>query len=369
VEGLRPSTQAALDVEGNARARSRCVAFGCHFHQLLRTVTATGGAAIQAVAAQLLVERSSFEHCGSHGPGGALWLKRTDTTLRGAHFVGNYATLGPRSTPGAGNGGAIFMEGGALFVEGSSFVLNHISLAEDPKLVSWVAGEGESIKLQSAQGAGVAAWSIVNTPFQPYDDAGERNTVVTSGVGLAGCAQYPCAAGQMCSYEHYSLDCSACPLGLVSTDGVTCTVCPAGMQAAADQTGCEPCVEGFSSKGTCGPCPSGFEPLLPSREECRQSDLCADTIADCANILLTFACGHDLSHHEDVPAGSTVEDVCPMQCTAACLAGSVSPGLASSPAVGERPAVPSDVYASPWGEHPGQIIPGAFATGWRVSRV
>ena len=140
--------------------------------------------------------------------------------------------------------------------------------------------------------------------------------------------------------------------------------------------GCEQDIGQYSSRfdrgtlvstvcpGSCAPeCQAGY--VAPSGV----SDLCADTIADCANILLTFACSHDLSHHEGVPADSTVEDVCPMQCTAACSAGSASPGLAPSPPAGKQPAVPSDVYASPWGEHPGQIIPGAFATGWRVSRV
>lgn len=96
-------------------------------------------------------------------------------------------------------------------------------------------------------GAGLAG------PCNP-DGTRDLHHVLISGVS-ATCFEHPCAPGQSCDYRSYSTFCSPCPENTVSADGITCSVCAAGMGANAEQTACEPCTGNQASAfGICQDC-------------------------------------------------------------------------------------------------------------------
>eukprot|EP01046_Picozoa_sp_COSAG06_P036605 COSAG06_NODE_4051_length_4630_cov_10.994262_5_plen_463_part_00 len=87
---------------------------------------------------------------------------------------------------------------------------------------------------------------ILNTSFTPVEDG-------TASIRLeqpSGCEQYPCHAsngsddaGFGCSYSNFSLFCTPCAVGSVSTDGRTCAVpeCPPDQCLTPDQRTCIDC--------------------------------------------------------------------------------------------------------------------------------
>ena len=146
-------------------------------------------------------------------------------------FVSNSVYVDTAATtcgfaPSGGEGGAIYVNDGSADVTGSSFVDNKFygaGLADE-------LGDGSSWVLRHRVGSGrhmVALGSdtkVYDTRFEPY----EATTEFVNLNSLNGCEQYPCAAGQSCSYESHSLLCTPCPANTISADGLTCSACPAG---------------------------------------------------------------------------------------------------------------------------------------------
>eukprot|EP01046_Picozoa_sp_COSAG06_P039020 COSAG06_NODE_4562_length_4142_cov_30.248330_1_plen_913_part_10 len=97
---------------------------------------------------------------------------------------------------------------------------------------------------------------------------------------LSGCEQYPCQPNFGCSYENYSLSCTACVPPLVGRDGIRCELeftCQPGTECAnaggcTDQSECTPCrngtvSDGLSALGICEPCaPDGTIPTVVPNE-------------------------------------------------------------------------------------------------------
>ena len=87
---------------------------------------------------------------------------------------------------------------------------------------------------------------IINTSFIPVE-AGTASVRLNQDYG---CEQYPCRAsngsddaGFGCSYYDFSLFCTPCAVGSVSTDGRTCAVpeCPPDQCLTPDQRTCIDC--------------------------------------------------------------------------------------------------------------------------------
>lgn len=91
------------------------------------------------------------------------------------------------------------------------------------------------------------------------------------GGRLAGCDEHPCDPGYSCSYAQYSLQCTSCPEGQMSTDGMQCSACPAGEQTNSPQSGCVPCSGNtFSTSGRCLPC---FGTAIDGNKQCQACPL------------------------------------------------------------------------------------------------
>ena len=132
-------------------------------------------------------------------------------------------------------GGDISVQQATLTVEGSIFVG-----ATGP-------GYGTSLYLERPPYA-----KILDSTFSPLRDG--AGTIFLSG-RLGGCAEHPCSAGAQCAYANYSLTCTPCDAVTVSTKGLLCEACPAGLQPNSNRTGCIPCTENtYSTLGVCNPC-------------------------------------------------------------------------------------------------------------------
>lgn len=98
---------------------------------------------------------------------------------------------------------------------------------------------------------------IIDTTFEAFDDALSALIVpgVSRGTMRGSCQEHPCAPGYGCKFHNASLTCLPCSDTTYSSDGIECTMCPAGEGPLADGTGCSQCVgNNFSSFGVCSPC-------------------------------------------------------------------------------------------------------------------
>eukprot|EP01043_Picozoa_sp_COSAG02_P006865 COSAG02_NODE_200_length_29507_cov_440.183487_10_plen_588_part_00 len=96
--------------------------------------------------------------------------------------------------------------------------------------------------------ANAARLLIQDTVFSPYDDGGLGVYLADTA---AGCEATPCAAGESCGYNNFSLTCTQCPQFTYSADGITCGICAPGSAPRADRTTCEACAaDEYSQYGT-----------------------------------------------------------------------------------------------------------------------
>ena len=214
--------------------------------------------------------------------GGATWLGS------GGHVIEN--TIYDSNSVGDQKGGAIFMitnvgvqcvasitattfsnnvgvEGGAVYVgENTVATMSQVTFIANEALS--IGGSicnvnngaldltGGTFTGNTARGQAGAVYmsmpvsvKILDSSFSPLETG--AGTVYLAGV-QAGCSVNPCAAGNSCSYDDYSITCTACPASTYSADGRTCALCPAGQGPNAEQTACAACAAGSSSaNGIC----------------------------------------------------------------------------------------------------------------------
>ena len=97
--------------------------------------------------------------------------------------------------------------------------------------------------------------SIFETTFEPFEPSKRAGESVHVAGALGGCSENPCSPGFACSYEKYSLSCTVCSTGTVSTGGIQCLPCPASTQPNESRIACESCVgTTYSTTGTCENC-------------------------------------------------------------------------------------------------------------------
>jgi len=112
------------------------------------------------------------------------------------------------------------------------------------------------------------------SPFVPGSDS-----VYLAG-RQAGCSIHPCAAGESCSYDQYSITCTPCADNLVSSDGLTCTLCTPGTGPNDAQTACDACTGNtFSQFGVCTECDRDLIPDA-QRTSCSHSGEVIDNHCD-----------------------------------------------------------------------------------------
>ena len=168
------------------------------------------------------------------------------------HFVANEAKLG----------GAIALESGCTArLTSVLFERNRATVKGGAIYLAMAVAELTTCTFEHNEAASLgaavymdqpASVKVVSTTFEPYVEG-----AITAYIGgrLAGCDEHPCAAGDSCKYERYSLECTACPELQMSTDGLSCSHCPAGQQTNLNQTGCVGCAGNtFSTSGQCLPC-------------------------------------------------------------------------------------------------------------------
>ena len=103
-----------------------------------------------------------------------------------------------------------------------------------------------------------------------------------------------------CSYGQYSLACTPCITGTVSTDGRQCLQCQPGQGPNTEQTGCVPCTGNtFSnpSLGTasCEKCPTGFAAnadhiSCEDIDECNIATACSPELGQKSSSVITCGC-------------------------------------------------------------------------------
>jgi hypothetical protein len=195
------------------------------------------------------------------GYGGCLGTGGTGTiaTIKFSLFASNVAGF---------SGGAIMqLAGGAMTLETVAFQKNKASVGADIHSTTSAVDIHASDFFDSygsgkAQGQSVFFDSptnikLLDVMFQPLAPA--ATTVWIAGL-TGGCDRHPCDPGSQCSYSNYSLSCTPCKdteaATSVSTDGLICLPCPAGMGPSIDRTHCQLCTGNtFSTVGVCQRCP------------------------------------------------------------------------------------------------------------------
>ena len=157
-----------------------------------------------------------------------------------------------------------------------------------------VYATSNSTFMQVMQVNGAERVYILNTSFTPVEDG-------TASVRLnraSGCEQYPCHAsngsdvGFECSYSNFSLFCTPCAVGSVSTDGRTCA-----MGSNCDGTW-STCSSDCRRDWTQTAAPSGAGAACPSAPRCAAgeddcpSDNTALHIELFAIVVVLFVCAY-----------------------------------------------------------------------------
>jgi surface protein len=115
-------------------------------------------------------------------------------------------------------------------------------------------------------GSGAGAWTLADSSACPKCPAGQYTDVLNLNASCKTCERNQIAPGDGLT------DCSDCPNGKFSNDGINCETCPAGFEtlvptnvpsnslAGTHNTTCEPCQDGkFSTTGNaCNECPTGW---------------------------------------------------------------------------------------------------------------
>lgn len=188
-------------------------------------------------------------------------------TLRQSTFENNRP-----GNPNAGGGGDVWQNGGHLTI---------IDCVFSPFLLTAVPN-GQSLAVRE-----LLTWSIRSTTFNAYQPCGGQSaisggcSVYTRSSPPLGCHETPCQPGFSCSFMQLSTWCTACSWPLVSTDGLTCSLCPAGKGPTTNLSACEDCVAGtVSSHGVCQVCRPGTQPF--------------DNKTGCENCTLNFVSAQGL---------------------------------------------------------------------------
>ncbi len=128
--------------------------------------------------------------------------------------------------------------GGSIYVTESAYLeMTDVTFVND-----MAAGLGRHMY------ANAARLLVRDTVFSPDDDGGLGVYLADTA---AGCEATPCAAGESCSYNNFSLTCTPCPQFTHSADGITCGICAPGSAPSADKTTCETCAaDEYSEYGT-----------------------------------------------------------------------------------------------------------------------
>jgi hypothetical protein len=173
----------------------------------------------------------------AQGGGGAISIAGVGM-VRISHcpFVENIATNTQGSIVG---GGAISIGGGAVGISHCPFARNRanaggaVEVHQDSRgkldisycpFTDNTADRGNHIYAR-----GVQHFYVYGTTFEPY----ASGVVSVALDALGGCAEFPCAPGQRCSYIKHSLFCEPCGAGLVGENGLTCDLCDPGSGPSA----------------------------------------------------------------------------------------------------------------------------------------
>jgi predicted outer membrane repeat protein len=193
----------------------------------------------------------------SDGKGGGIFAMQTPITITDTLFSGNTATFG---------GGGVWAASTRCTLDRSSFSSNTAGQYGGGMYATDTLLTMRSCQLQHGAAASgrelyldriVQGWRIFNSSISPFDSIA---TVTTVRTPLSGCAQYACEAGFRCYEKNLSTFCYPCPPRLVSTEGISCEICPHGKEAMSNSTACKRCPGGFFSRyGVCEQCPAGKE--------------------------------------------------------------------------------------------------------------
>ena len=159
------------------------------------------------------------------------------------------------------HGGAIYMNFGQIRVTRTTFLRNEAF--------------GQDVKGHHIYAASPIKFYVAETSFDPYADEG--NTRFINLNVLAGCAQFPCKPGYRCSYERYSLQCTACPQHRVGRTGLTCDNCGPGTGPTLDQHHCQTCDPGrYSDVGVCQECKTPYAVTVFSQDAVKKPIHCGN---------------------------------------------------------------------------------------------
>ena len=235
------------------------------------------GALMVAAQADVSLRRAVFENNlgTSDKAGGAAVVLGASLTLVDAQVRSNY--IQAMSIAKAGAGG--------IYSEQSS--INMHSLVES---LNDAVDEVNGHRSSNAFAKGMYSVSpvrpyVIDSKFEAFDDVLSALIVpgVSRGKMRGSCQEFPCDRGYGCTFTNATLKCTPCADTTHSSNGIECTMCPAGTGPLADRTGCSPCVGNNASlfgvcspcvgkssedKSSCDPCPSGQIPT-PDNTGCQ----------------------------------------------------------------------------------------------------
>jgi predicted outer membrane repeat protein len=178
----------------------------------------------------------------------------------------------------AGSGGAVHVRAGTAVLQGVTFYCNTAAQSlESTAFYSY--SSTPSIIANSAFDSQLRVRDFFGRPSSvPCDSQRASGSIARcsaiSGAGTQGSDLRPCHLGvysrrgtswSMCLDTVYEgLKCGKCPPGMVSTDGVGCSLCPGGSIPALLQDSCVTCSQfEYSDDGLrCKQCPAGLRPVI-----------------------------------------------------------------------------------------------------------
>ena len=261
----------------------------CAFIDNLGSATDKGsGGAFVSDAASLSVTHSTFDRNIGAAPTASGGIMVTGATfgLYDSTMTAN------KAQPGVGHeirsgAGAIYSDSGNTTVESSRLQDN---------LAHWngvLLGESYSSALYAKLPLLIILRAV---EYEPFIDG--ETVVITPGsrrgVLRGSCQEHPCAVGNDCELDRFSLSCSRCTTETYSPNGVKCIACPEGMGSNSDSTGCDMC-EGnnHSTFGVCLPC----APALVSSDDRRRCEDCGVHRTAVASVGDTRVCGCDNGYY------------------------------------------------------------------------
>ena len=228
-------------------------------------LTAGAGSIYLSDAAALTASGCTFAGNTGSAPvsAGAVLAESASVMLDSTTFTNNRAASHPVAGTSAG--------GGAIYTTQSAVRCSNCTVEDN---VARDIGEAQQSRPTYSDAFFVyepTDVKFLDTVYNPILDGSQTvaiNPGNVDGKPAGGYEQHPCAPGESCIFERFSITCTACPENQQSSDGLTCSLCAPGEGATEAQDGCEPCGPNMASPfGICSECP-GIQVVSPDRDSC-----------------------------------------------------------------------------------------------------